>query len=217
MKPSGIDWLGDVPAHWMIKRIKHLGSIRYGLGEPPERDDDGIPFIRATDIHAGVIHAAAIQRILRSAIPWQRAIVLQEHDILVVRSGAYTADSSIIPAQWAGSIAGYDMVMRVKHANPVFVGWVLLSNYVRKEQLELESTRAAQPHLNAHELGNAIVLLPPLDEQRTIVAFLERETGKIDKLVARIEDAISRFRQYRSALITAAVTGQIDVRGEVAA
>ena len=76
--------------------------------------------------------------------------------------------------------------------------------------------RAAQPHLNAEELGATVILLPPLSEQTAIVAFLDRETAKIDMLVTKIETAIERLQEYRSALITAAVTGKIDVREEAA-
>ena len=72
--------------------------------------------------------------------------------------------------------------------------------------------RAAQPHLNAEELGNCLVFLPPLTEQHVIADFLDRETAKIDALSGKVKEAIKKLREYRSALISAAVTGKIDVR-----
>ena len=208
--PTGLQWVERMPAGWSIKRIKFLGTIKYGLGEPPEPDDQGIAFIRATDIDAGRIHAERIQRVSRSDVPWQRAVVLRENDILVVRSGAYTGDSTIVPPEWAGSIAGYDMVLRAKNAVPAFLGWALLSDYVRVAQLELMSMRAAQPHLNAHELGATLLLIPPSDEQRAVAAFLDRETARIDELIAKKQKLIELLKKKRQALVSRAVTKGLD-------
>jgi restriction endonuclease S subunit len=69
--------------------------------------------------------------------------------------------------------------------------------------------RAAQPHLNAEELGNCLVFLPSLTEQHAIADFLDRETAKIDALSGKVKEAIEKLREYRSALISAAVAGKI--------
>jgi restriction endonuclease S subunit len=71
--------------------------------------------------------------------------------------------------------------------------------------------RAAQPHLNAEELGNFVVLLPPFPEQKAIADFLDCETSKIDSLVTKVETVIEKLKEYRTALISAAVTGKFDV------
>jgi type I restriction enzyme, S subunit len=216
LKPSGVEWLGDIPKHWEVKRIKQLGSIRYGLGEPPEYADDGIPFIRATDIKRGKIDLNAVKKVSYDDIPWSRRPQLNHNEILVVRSGAYTGDSAIISQEVAGFIAGYDMVLTVHKAHSPFVAWVLLSKYMLQGQIYLERLRAAQPHLNAEELGGFTILIPPQPEQLAITAFLDAETAKFDLLMAKVEIAIERLQEYRTALITAAVTGKIDVRKEVA-
>ena len=95
-KPSGVEWLGDVPEHWEVKRIKNISVIRYGLGEPPEYVDEGIPFIRATDIQRGIIEMDAVRRVRSDDVQWSRRPLLIENEILVVRSGAYTGDSAIV-------------------------------------------------------------------------------------------------------------------------
>ncbi len=69
MKDSGIVWIGEIPEHWVVKRIKHIGSIRYGLGEPPEYVDDGLPFIRATDIKRGKIDLDTVRKVRREDVP----------------------------------------------------------------------------------------------------------------------------------------------------
>lgn len=212
MKPSGVNWLGDVPEHWDVKRMKHLGAIRYGLGEPPEYVDDGLPFIRATDINRGRVEMDLVKKIRPEDVPWSRNPQLKLNEILVVRSGAYTGDSAIITSNVANCIAGYDMVYTPMKAYAPFMAWVLLSKYMLNGQIYLERMRAAQPHLNAEELGNFVVMLPPLPEQQAIADFLDYETGKIDVLMAKVETAIETLKEYRTALISAAVTGKIDVR-----
>jgi len=216
MKDSRVEWLGEIPAHWEVTQLKRSASIRYGLGEPPKLLNDGLPFIRATDISSGRISNFEMQYIDPKDVPWSRNPILRTGDIVIVRSGAYTGDSAIIPKEYDGAIIGYDMVIRPRRGlNSNFLGWALLSKYMLNAQIELERMRAAQPHLNAEELGIIILLLPPMLEQQTIVKFLDSETMRIDALVAKVKDVILRLKEYRSALISAAVTGKIDVRGEI--
>jgi restriction endonuclease S subunit len=84
------------------------------------------------------------------------------------------------------------------------------------EQLIARSTGTAQFNISPQSVGGVSVGLPTLLEQQTIAAFLDRETVKIDALIAKIFEAIARLKEYRTALISAAVTGKIDVREEVA-
>ena len=216
MKDSGIEWLGEIPEHWEVKPIKCIGTIKYGLGTPPEQRDDGVAIIRATDIHQGKIFAESIQRVDPDDVPWSRDPELRTNDILVVRSGAYTGDSAIVPEEWDGAIAGYDMVLRVKHAIPRFVSYALLSKYLLEGQIYLEKMRAAQPHLNAEELGSFYIVLPPYEEQKSIVRHIDEHLSQIDIMIAKIEASSGLLREYRTAVISAAVTGKIDVREEVA-
>jgi type I restriction enzyme S subunit len=210
-KGSGIDWLGEIPAHWQAIPLKRIASIRYGLGEPPEQLSSGLPFIRATNVSKGRIIADEMQFVDPEDVPWDRDPVLRSGDIIVVRSGAYTGDSAIIPPDYNGAIAGYDMVVRRRQGSiPQFIAWALLSHYVVDAQIKLESLRAAQPHLNAEELGAVVLLIPPCDEQRAIATFLSQETTKIDALVAKEEQLIARLQEKRTALITGAVTKGLD-------
>jgi restriction endonuclease S subunit len=215
MKDSGVQWLGKVPEHWIVSRIKYCGRIKYGLGEPPAQKDDGLPFVRATDIDAGKISLDAVNRVDPSDVPWSRDPSLKANDILVVRSGAYTGDSAIVPPELEGSIAGYDMVLRVSNGCPEFVAYALLSKYILDGQIMLERMRAAQPHLNAEELGSMILLLPPFQEQIIIAEYLDKECAKNQELMVKIKQSIECSERYRTALISAAVTGKIDVRNEV--
>ena len=214
MKESGVEWLGEIPAHWEVKRLKTIAEIRYGLGQPPKESSDGLPLVRATNVYRGHITDEDMLYVDPADVPAGRRAFLSTGEIVVVRSGAYTADSAIIPKKYEGAIAGYDMVVTVKGAKPEFIATALLCPYLRDAQLVVASTRAAQPHLNAEELGDALILLPPLPEQGAIAAYLNRETAKLDVLGAKVREAIERLKELRAALISAAVTGRIDVREE---
>lgn len=212
MRDSGVDWLGEVPGHWIFTKIKYVSTIKYGIGEPPEYKENGIALVRATNIRSGKISNVNLVFVNPVDIPAKRIVWLESGDIIVVRSGAGTGDSSIIPKAYEGSIAGFDMVVRPIKCSPEFLGHALLSNYIRNNQIDLEKSRAAQPHLNAEELGACFVLVPPLSEQIEIVKEIERELSKFDDLIEKAESAIGLIQERRTALISAAVTGKIDVR-----
>jgi type I restriction enzyme S subunit len=216
MKPSGIDWLGDVPEHWEVKALKHIGTICYGIGEPPTYYDDGVPLIRATNVRSGSLSPIGLVFVKPEQIPSQRIVWLQSGNIIVVRSGAGTGDSAIVPEDYGPAIAGFDMVLQVRFASPWYVQYSLLSDFVTKAQLDIVKTRAAQPHLNAQELGSCLIPLPPTKEQQEIVGFLSEQIHGFNELEKSAENAIALLQERRTALISAAVTGKIDVRGFVA-
>ena len=212
LKPSGVKWLGDVPEHWEVQRLKTLAQIRYGLGQPPAESADGLPLIRATNVYRGRIIDKDMVYVDPDDVPKGRNALLSEREIIVVRSGAYTADSAIVPTMFRGAVTGYDMVVTVNAALPEFIALVLLATYVLNDQLIVASMRSAQPHLNAEELGSASVLLPPFREQTAIVEFLDKATADIDAAIVRTHRQIELLEEYRTRLIADVVTGKLDVR-----
>jgi len=214
MKDSGVEWLGEVPAQWEVASVKRLAGISYGLGQPPKEIQNGIALIRATDISRGAIDLSKCLRVDPNDVPAGRNAFLKPGDIIVVRSGAYTGDSALVPNELAGAVAGYDMIVRCSNCTSQFMAYVLLSSLMAY-QMTMAASRAAQDHLNAEQLGNCTLALPPVEEQFSIVRYLDGATTRIDALKKRIQHSIELLQEYRSALISAAVTGQIDVREEV--
>jgi len=214
MKDSGVEWLGEIPAHWEIMDLKRIANVRYGLGQPPSELINGLPLIRATNIKRGQISDENMLFIDPDEVPEGRDAVLSEGEIIVVRSGAYTGDSAIIPLKYAGAIAGYDTVLTIKKGSNHYFAWQFLSTEIYDLEFGFYKLRAAQPHLNAEEIKETMVIVPLIDEQHAIAAFLDRETAKLDALISKIHKAIEKLQEYRTALISAAVTGKIDVRNE---
>ncbi|CAO5241423.1 restriction endonuclease subunit S [Frankia sp. AgKG'84/4] len=169
---------------WIQTRLKHVARIGYGLGQPPQISDAGIPILRATNIMRGKLVSPGLIYAAMSDLPLDRAPLLKRGEILVVRSGAYTGDSAIITDEWEGSAPGYDLRVTPTVADPRYLAYCLLGASVL-DQIDLAKARAAQPHLNAEDLGDVRILLPPLDEQRRIADFLDAETARIERLLSQ--------------------------------
>jgi len=213
LKPSGIEYLPTIPEKWKVLKLKHLGRIRYGLGQPPRESANGVPFIRATNVKSGKIIDKSMLYVDPDGVPPDRDAFLRKDEIIVVRSGALTADSAIIPARYEGSVAGYDMVVQVSRAIPQFIAATLLSRYVLVDQLHRLKSRAAQPHLNAEELGSSLLAVPSEPEQKKIVEDINRRTFDIERSILLTQHQIKLLREYCTRLIADVVTGKLDVRG----
>jgi len=212
MRPSGIEWLGNIPAHWKVLMLKRLARIRYGLGQPPKETSEGLPLLRATNIKQGRISLEGLVFVDPLDVPPSRDAFLRENEILVVRSGAYTGDSAIVRRDYAGAVAGYDLVVTILKGVPDYFAWQFLGPEVCGFQFQTVRLRAAQPHMNAEELGNTLVVSPPLSDQEMIAEFLSHESHRIEAIATKVRESINMLREYRTALISAAVTGKIDVR-----
>jgi type I restriction enzyme, S subunit len=209
LKESGVEYIGKIPRHWKIKRVKSISDIRYGLGQPPIQKDGGIPMVRATNIDSGKITDKDLIFIDPNDLPPGRDPYLKEDEIIVVRSGAYTGDSAIIPQKYAGAVTGYDMVITAGQVEAKFLAYCLLSDYVLNSQIFLLTLRAAQPHLNAYELGSVILSLPGTrKEQLEICDYLDSKITELDHLTRNIETQISTLEQYRKSLIHECITGK---------
>ncbi|RYJ39653.1 Restriction modification system DNA specificity domain protein [Flavobacterium anhuiense] len=210
MKNSGIEWLGKIPKHWEVVKLKYFIDINYGLSQPPEYFDTGTPLIRATNIFRGKISKKDMVFIDADQLKSNKKIILKKGDIIIVRSGAYTADSAIIDEEFENSIAGFDMVIRSKNdlfSN--FLAYVLLSDYMLNRQLIPMRIRAAQPHLNAEEVGSTTLIKPSLEEQKLIVQKLETFFQKNKESINLINNSINLLKEKRTTIISAAINGEI--------
>jgi type I restriction enzyme S subunit len=146
----------------------------------------------------GLIYAAKVD------LPLDRAPLLREGEILVVRSGAYTGDSAMVTNAWVGSAPGYDLRVSPVSAHPAYIAYCLLST-ATLDQVDLAKSRAAQPHLNAEDLGDITVFLPPREEQRRVADFLDAETARIDRLLAARNRQLVAMDELAASRVSAMV------------
>ncbi len=215
LKPSGIEWIGEIPKHWEARRLKDVGTLKGGAGFPHDEqglEDEELPFYKVGDLKASLDgrvmtkpeHTISMEtaRKLRAAVIPPRSIVYAKIGAALLLNRrrvtfadccidnnmtAYLPDERRIRSEWAFywlSILDFGEFM-----NP-----------------------GAVPSFSEGYQAILPVLLPPLPEQAAIAAYLDEETAKLDALVVKVEEAVERLQEYRTALITAAVTGKIDVR-----
>jgi type I restriction enzyme, S subunit len=208
MKDSGVEWLGEVPEHWEVKPLKHMCEIYSGF---PFKSDlfqpDGIPVVRMSNISDGTIDLQDAVCVPEHEVPSEALI--RSGDLLLGLSGSVgnfgIARKCDLPA------AVNQRVALVRTNNPIlkhFLGSSLFSDQVT---CGLPSTTIA--NVSASQLGNCLLAVPPLNEQQQIEDFLYDFAGSSVELRDSAESSISLLQERRSALISAAVTGQIDVRG----
>ncbi len=217
MKPSGIEWLGDVPVHWDVLPLKRIVEIPItdGPHETPEILDEGIPFVSAEAIRQNKIDFDKKRGFIsiEDHIKYSQKYKPKRNDIFMIKSGATTGNLAIVETDEEFNIWSPLAVVRVhqKKANARFI----LSAMESKEfqtSVQLFWSFGTQQNIGMNVIENLFVPLPPLPEQQTIAAFLDRETNKIDTLIAKVEAAIEKLKEYRTTIISAAVTGKIDVR-----
>jgi type I restriction enzyme S subunit len=218
MKPSGIEWLGDVPAHWEVTRLKKISpSMTVGIVVNPSSfiADEGLPFIYGGDIREGVIDWPNARRIDAKSSEVNSKTQLRAGDLLTVRVGA-PGVTAVVPAECEGGNCASVMLIRQGAFNSQWLCYAMNTRTVRF-QVEVVQYGAAQEQFNISHAVNFWVPAPPRKEQNEIVKFLDDETAKLDTLAAEAQKAIDLLQERRTALISAAVTGQIDVRKLAAA
>jgi type I restriction enzyme S subunit len=216
MKDSGVEWLGEVPEHWTLNRLKHLSpNLTVGIVVNPSEyvSDEGLPFVYGGDIREGVIDWENSRRIAPALSDKQPKTRLQSGDLLMVRVGA-PGITAVVPAQCEGGNCASVMLIRQGSFSSQWLCYALNTRIVRF-QVEVVQYGAAQEQFNISHAVNFWLPVPPRQEQDRIAAFLDSEHEKAQDLIHQAHCAVSLLQERRSALISAAVTGQIDVRGLV--
>jgi type I restriction enzyme S subunit len=214
LRDSGIPWIGRVPVHWRLKRFRHVTTrVDVGIAEAATHAyaDVGVPILRSTNVRANMLLLDDVLRVQ----PWfaekNRSKYLLKDDILTVRTGN-AGVSAVVPEQLHRSQC-FTMLMSTlrNHQDARFYCYFLNSSS-GQTVFAIEAWGTAQANISVPILKEVPVVEPPYEEQARIVAFIEHEAAKLDGLMAKIRTAIDRLQEYRTALISAAVTGQIDVR-----
>lgn len=226
MKDSGVEWLGEIPAHWEVKRLRHL-LLRIEQGWSPdcenrEADEDEWGVLKAGCVNRGAFIESehkALPGLLEPIV----SLEIAEGDLLMSRaSGSRELVGSVaVVPKCRPRLLLCDKVFRlhphVERADRYFLAYAMNSRVARSQIEVVLSGGSGLANNIAQEVVKDLLLAQPrLPEQRAIADFLDRETARIDALVAKIRDAIERLKELRTALISAAVTGKIDVREEVA-
>lgn len=212
LKPSGQEWLGEIPEGWGLWRLKHLASeaLSYGANEAALEDNTDWPrFVRITDISAD---GSLRDETFKSLSPEiANPFLLSDGDILFARSGATVGKSFIYRPSWGvACFAGYLIRFRcdLRKALPDYLNLYAQSS-AYWHQVSTGTIQATIQNFSAEKYADIFVPLPPMKVQEEIVATLTRELSRFDALTSQIRSSLTLMKERRAALITAAVTGQI--------
>ncbi len=214
LKPSGVPWFDECPSHWQTKRLRHISDIIVvGVVVNPSSyvTDEGVVFLLGGDVREMQIDTSDCKRCSPESSngPLVKSR-LDGGDLVVVRVG-YPGVAAVIPPELEGGNVASMMLVR-KHQR-FCSQWLAyaFNSQVGRDQVEIVQYGAAQKQFNISHAVDFAFPFPPLPEQVAIAAYLDEETAKLDALVGKVEEAVERLQEYRTALITAAVTGKINV------
>lgn len=214
LKESGYLWEPQIPCSWTAVRLKFLCSkISDCLHETPTHEEDGAyPSVRTADVRRGVVNVGGAKKV--SDHEYRHRIQRVEprtNDILYSREGERYGIAALVPPGQKLCLGQRMMLFRAnKRILPAYLMWSLNGQFAYNI-LKSTTFGATSPHLNIFDIRNVPVFLPPLAEQSVIVDAISARFVKKEALVDRLKLSVDRLREFRAALITAAVTGQIDV------
>ncbi len=217
MKPSGIQWLGDVPQHWKIKRLGHAGQVQNGLNIGGEAFGSGDPFVSYGDVYKNANVPEIPSGLVQSTQEDQAKFSLEVGDVLFTRTSETVDDigvaSTCLCSIPRSTFAGFLIRLRpnADTLDPRYSTY-LFRNQGVQGHFSGTMNMVTRASLSQDILKMLPICIPPLGEQRMIAAFINEKVELFRDLITEAERAIELLQERRTALISAAVTGKIDVR-----
>ena len=208
-KNSGVAWLGEVPEHWKVIRLKNVLQRRItdGPHTTPDFADDGVPFLSVDGIQDGELVFDGCRYISTVAHEEYRRKALPQRNDLLMGKAASTGKIARVKVDFEFSIWSPLALIRLdpRASNAAFYEQSLKSPVVQA-QIDNLCTANTQKNISMDDIPKLILTRPPLPEQTQIAAFLDRETAKIDALVAEQRRLVDLLKEKRQAVISHAVT-----------
>jgi type I restriction enzyme S subunit len=214
LQKAGIEGLPEVPAHWQIRSLSSISTKITNGYVGPTRDilvADGVTYLQSLHIKSNRITFDGRYFVRPEWSKEHAKSILRQGDVLIVQTGDI-GQVAVVPPEYEGANCHALIVVApsTRHVTGKFLSWVLNSDYGYFALKSVE-TGALHPHLNCGNVKFIKIPVPPLDEQALIVAHIEAVLAKHDSFTRVVITAIENLHEHRSALITAAVTGKIDV------
>ena len=212
MKDSGVEWIGEIPEHWEVTKIKYVSRINHHALSEDCDDDFEIQYIDigGVDSNGQIIE---IKKMRFGDAPSRARRIVKDGDTIVSTVRTYLkaitwvekADDNLICS------TGFAVLSPTKLINPQYLLFLMRSTqYI--DEIVSRSVGVSYPAINSRDIGKIECLLPPYKEQKYIVDYINKKGKPLTDLIDCINEQILKLKEYRQSLITAAVTGKIDVR-----
>jgi type I restriction enzyme S subunit len=189
LRQSGIDWLGEIPEHWILSRAKYYIDIKSGdaISKDKINDSDDYPVYGGGEL-----------------IGYTDAFNVEKHTIIIGRVGARCGCITLANTKsWATDNA---LILNTSINVPY------LTHLLEAANLNRLNESNAQPLITATKIKDLFIPVPPISEQQEIADYLDEKTAKIDKLISELNTQLAELAEYKQAVISEAVTGKVDVR-----
>lgn len=216
MKDSRLEWIGKVPEHWGVKKLRYLGKTQNGISAGAEYFGSGYPFVSYGDVYNNVVLPSTVNGLANSSEQDQIQYSIKEGDVLFTRTSetvdeigfASTCFKSIDKATFAGFLIRFrpSSTLLIKEFSSYYFSSQLMRKYFVKEM-----NLVIRASLSQELLKNLPVLLPPIGEQLEIFNYLEEQSRKFESLIDIQKSQIEKLKEYKTTLINSAVTGKIRV------
>ena len=215
-RDSGVEWLGDIPEHWDVKRLKEFATVRLSNVDKKTSDgEDAVQLCNYVDVYYNHKIEREIEFMPATATPSQvRRFSLRSGDVLITKDSETWTDiavPAVVMEDLPGVLCGYHLAhIRPHEQHDGFFMARCIAAVGPRDQYHIAANGITRFGLTGDAIRNGTLAIPPLVEQRRIAAFLDCETEKVDALVAKKERLIELLQEKRTALITRAVTKGID-------
>lgn len=220
MKYSGVEWIGKIPEHWNIMKLKHHGFVLGGYAfKNGDFTDSGVKVVKITNVQSLKFDWSECFYLPKSYLHEHSEFKINKEDIIfaLTRPIISTGIKAAIFDENEPALANQRTGIFKKHSNDListFLYYVIYSDYF-KEDFKSKITATNQPNISPLDIGEIKLILPSVEEQKQIVSKLDEETKKINEVISKIKENINLLEEYKTSLIHNVVTGKIDVREEV--
>ncbi|CAI6084954.1 hypothetical protein PAECIP112173_04459 [Paenibacillus sp. JJ-100] len=218
MKDSGVEWIGEIPEHWEVKKVKHFAN-HVGSGKTPSGGsevylDEGVPFLRSLNVHFDGIRLKDLAFISEETNAEMKSSQVNPLDILLNITGASIGRTAIVPKDFGrANVNQHVCIIRLnqKKVYPFYFN-MLMSSDVINQQIWFAQNGSSREGLNFVQVKELIFAIPPtLEEQREINKWVFNKQKAIFNLTSTVKEQIEKLKEYRQSLIYEAVTGKIEV------
>ncbi|MER3330144.1 MAG: restriction endonuclease subunit S, partial [Candidatus Kapaibacterium sp.] len=216
LKPSGVEWLGDIPQHWEVKKLKQVANMRSSnVDKKTKENEKKIELCNYVDVYKNDFIDSSISFMKASASDEQiKNFILSKGDVILTKDSE-SPDDIAIPAlvieDFDNVICGYHLA----HIKPInILGGLLfrmLQSKFYKSYFKVASNGVTRYGIGIDKFNSVPILLPPLEEQEKILGYIEKNVSVIDKKVANAKRLIELMTEYRTTLISEVVTGKVKV------
>lgn len=216
MKGSGVDWMGKVPKHWKVKKLRYLGNTQNGISAGAEYFGEGFPFVSYGDVYKNRVLPSYVKGLAKSSSGDQKLYSVLSGDVFFTRTSetvdeigfASICFEAIDRATFAGFLIRFRTLSTelTKEFSKYYFNAPMMREY-----FVTEMNLVIRASLSQELLKNLLVALPPVKEQMKIFEYLEDISEKIDASISLQIEQIGKLKEYKSSLINSAVTGKIKV------